>query len=389
MGLFEKIFGKKAEPNGQYMGEYRMLNGYTPVFHRFDGSIYESELVRAAINTIAVQCGKLKVEVLGSAKPALQTKLKKGPNELQTWSQFMTRLATILYIHNTAFIVPVLGQYGEISGVFPVLPNNCEVVQYKVKGEVKPFLRYTFRWGEKAAIELENCGIMVRHQYKDDLFGESNHALVPTMDLISMQDQGIKEGVRSAASYKFIAKLTNFAKADDLKKERQRFTEENFGREAQGGGLLLFPNTYSDIKQVEAKPFIVDAEQEKLIRENVYNYFGVNEEVLQSKAYGDAWAAFYESVIEPFAIQFSEVMTKMLFTFREQSAGAMVIATANRLQYMTNADKLNVSTQLLDRGIMSINDVRDIWNLPPVDGGDERMIRAEYVNITERVENNE
>lgn len=389
MGLFEKIFGKKAEPNGQYMGEYRMLNGYTPVFHRFDGSIYESELVRAAINTIAVQCGKLKVEVLGSAKPALQTKLKKGPNELQTWSQFMTRLATILYIHNTAFIVPVLDQYGEISGVFPVLPNNCEVVQYKVNGEVKPFLRYTFRWGEKAAIELENCGIMVRHQYKDDLFGESNHALVPTMDLISMQDQGIKEGVRSAASYKFIAKLTNFAKADDLKKERQRFTEENFGREAQGGGLLLFPNTYSDIKQVEAKPFIVDAEQEKLIRENVYNYFGVNEEVLQSKAYGDAWAAFYESVIEPFAIQFSEVMTKMLFTFREQSAGAMVIATANRLQYMTNADKLNVSTQLLDRGIMSINDVRDIWNLPPVDGGDKRMIRAEYVNITERVENNE
>ena len=292
MGLFDKIFGKKTEPKGQYMGEYRMLNGYTPAFHRFDGSIYESELVRAAINAIAVQCGKLKVEVIGSAKPALQTKLKKGPNELQTWSQFMARLATILYVHNTAFIVPVFDQYGEISGVFPVLPNNCEVVQYKVAGEIKPFLRYTFRWGEKAAIELENCGIMVRHQYKDDLFGESNHALVPTMDLISMQDQGIKEGVKSAASYKFVAKLTNFAKAEDLKKERQRFTEENFGRDANGGGLLLFPNTYSDIKQVEAKPFIVDAEQEKLIRENVYNYFGVNEDVLQNKAYGDAWSAF-------------------------------------------------------------------------------------------------
>lgn len=389
MGLFDKIFGKKTEPKGQYMGEYRMLNGYTPAFHRFDGSIYESELVRAAINAIAVQCGKLKVEVIGSAKPALQTKLKKGPNELQTWSQFMARLATILYVHNTAFIVPVFDQYGEISGVFPVLPNNCEVVQYKVAGEIKPFLRYTFRWGEKAAIELDNCGIMVRHQYKDDLFGESNHALVPTMDLISMQDQGIKEGVKSAASYKFVAKLTNFAKAEDLKKERQRFTEENFGRDANGGGLLLFPNTYSDIKQVEAKPFIVDAEQEKLIRENVYNYFGVNEDVLQNKAYGDAWSAFYEGCIEPFAIQFSEVMTKMLFTFREQAAGAAVMATANRLQYLTNADKLNVSAQLLDRGIMSINDVRDIWNLPPVDGGDERMIRAEYVNITERVENNE
>ena len=386
MGLFDKIFGKRPEPRGTFQGEYKLLNGYTPVFHRYEGSIYESELVRAAINAIATQIGKLKVEVKGAAKPALQTKLRRGPNELQTWSQFMARLATILYVHNTAFIVPVYDRFGETSGVYAVLPDKCEVVQYGKDENAKPYLRYTFRWGEKAAIELENCGIMTRFQYRNDLFGENNHALVPTMDLISMQNQGINEGVKSAASYRFMAKLTNFAKAEDLWKERRRFTEENFSKDAEGGGLLLFPNTYSDIKQVETKPFIVDAEQEKLIRDNVYNYFGVNEDVLQNKAYGDAWAAFYEGVVEPFAIQFSEVMTKMLFTFREQASGSLVMATANRLQYMTNADKLNVSAQMLDRGIMSINEVRDIWNLTPVDNGDERMIRAEYVNLNERTE---
>ena len=386
MGLFDKIFGKRPEPRGTFQGEYKLLNGYTPVFHRYEGSIYESELVRAAINAIATQIGKLKVEVKGAAKPALQTKLRRGPNELHTWSQFMARLATILYVHNTAFIVPVYDRFGETSGVYAVLPDKCEVVQYGKDENAKPYLRYTFRWGEKAAIELENCGIMTRFQYRNDLFGENNHALVPTMDLISMQNQGINEGVKSAASYRFMAKLTNFAKAEDLRKERRRFTEENFSKDAEGGGLLLFPNTYSDIKQVETKPFIVDAEQEKLIRDNVYNYFGVNEDVLQNKAYGDAWAAFYEGVVEPFAIQFSEVMTKMLFTFREQASGSLVMATANRLQYMTNADKLNVSAQMLDRGIMSINEVRDIWNLTPVDNGDERMIRAEYVNLNERTE---
>lgn len=389
MGLFQKLFGNKPEPKGQYVGEYKMLDGYKPVFHRFDGSIYESELVRAAINTIATQCGKLQVAIQGAAKPSLQVKLRRNPNELQTWSQFLSRLATILYVHNTAFIVPVYDIYGEVSGIYSVLPDRCEVVGFKDGKNVKPYLRYTFRWGETAAIELENVGIMTRFQYRHDLFGENNHALLPTMDLISMQDQGIKEGVKSAASYRFMAKMTNFTKAEDLRKERRRFTEENFSKDAEGGGLLLFPNTYSDIKQVETKPFIVDAEQEKLIRENVFNYFGVNEDVLQSKAYGDAWSAFYESVIEPFAIMFSEVCTKMLFTFREQAQGSRVTATSNRLQYMTNADKLNVSSQLLDRGIMSINDVREIWNLPPVDGGDERMIRAEYVNISERTETDE
>ena len=122
-----------------------------------------------------------------------------------------------------------------------------------------------------------------------------------------------------------------------------------------------------------------------LIEKNVYQYFMVNEDILQSKAFGDSWSAFYESCVESFAIQFSEVMTKMLFTLREQAQGNSVMLTANKLQYMSNADKLNVSSQLLDRGIMSINDVREIWNLPPVDGGDARIIRGEYWNADEKI----
>jgi hypothetical protein len=61
------------------------------------------------------------------------------------------------------------------------------------------------------------------------------------------------------------------------------------------------------------------------------------------------------------------------------------MATANRLQYLSNNDKLNVSAQMLDRGIMSINDVREIWNLPPVEGGDQRIIRGEYYNANDKV----
>ena len=109
--------------------------------------------------------------------------------------------------------------------------------------------------------------------------------------------------------------------------------------------------------------------------------------MLENKAYGDSWSAFYEGAIEPFAIQFSEVMTRMLFTFREQGAGNRVMATSNRLQYMTNADKLNVSAQLLDRGILSLNDCREIWNLPPVEGGDVRIIRGEYYSVDEKMAN--
>lgn len=380
MGLFDKIFGHSPKPKGDYEGAFGVLTGYSPHFTSFGGGIYESELVRAAINARATHISKLAVEMHGSARPALQRKLSHGPNEWQTWGQFLYRLSTILDVHNSAFIVPVYDEYGEPSGVYPVLPTRCTFVQYN---DV-PYLRYEFSHGQTAAIELEYCGIMTKFQYKDDFLGETNHALVPTMDLINIQNQGIKEGVKAAATYRFMARVGNFAKPEDLAKERKRFTRENL--EKDGGGILLFPNTYTDIRQIETKPFVVDADQMKAIKESVYDYFGVNEDVLTNKAFGDAWSAFYEGAIEPFAIQFSEVMTKMLFTLREQSQGNFVAATTNRLQYMSNADKLNVSSQMLDRGIMSINDVRQIWNLPPVDNGDERIIRGEYYSAEVKLE---
>ena len=381
MSLFDVIFGRRPKEKGRYEGTFKMLNGYVPRFTSYEGSIYESELIRAAINAKATHISKLKIEMLGSARPALQNKMKHAPNQFQTWGQFLYRLDTLLEVHNTAFICPVFDRYGEPSGIYSPLPERCEIVEYNKI----PYLRYKFGDGSVAAVEYEYCGLMNKFQYRSDFFGENNHALYPTMDLIHIQNQGIEEGVKSAASYRFMAKLTNFSKPEDLSKERKRFTSENFSAEADGGGLLLFPNIYSDIKQIETKPWVIDAEQMKAIRENVFEYFGVNEDILQNKAYGDAWAAFYEGAIEPFAIQFSDVMTKMLFTLREQSQGNKVIATANRLQYLSNADKLNVSSQMLDRGIMSINDVREIWNLPPVEGGDARVIRGEYYNTNEKI----
>ena len=382
MGLFDIFLKNRPRTPDTAPASFTMINGNTPKFAPFGKEVYQSELVRASINARATHISKLNIQLMGAARPALQTKMKHAPNQFMTWSQFMYRLSTILDIHNTAFICPIYDEYGEPSGIFTPVPHRCEIVSYNGT----PYLRYEFSWHEKAAIELSYCGIMTKFQYKSDFFGENNHALFPTMELINIQNQGIEEGVKSAASYRFMARVNNFTKAEDLAKERRRFTQENFSRDAKGGGLLLFPNTYTDLKQIDAKPWVIDDKQMEIIKANVFEYFGVNEDVLMNKAYGDAWSAFYEGAIEPFAIQFSEVMTKMLFTLREQSQGNRVMATANRLQYLSNADKLNVSSQMLDRGIMSINDVREIWNLPPVDGGDVRIIRGEYWNADEKVQ---
>ena len=373
MGLLQAIFGK-MKIGAPAAGFWTTLDGYTPHFTSWGGELYENEIVRAAINATATHVSKLRVTVQGPANPKLQTRLKQGPNEWQTWGQFLYRLSTILEMQNTAFIVPVLNEFGETVGIFPVLPSNCDIVAYRGT----PWLRYTFSNGQTAAIEMARCGIMTKFQYKSDIFGEDNRALTPTMELANLQNQGIAEAVKNGASYRFIAQLNNFANDEDLKKEAKRFSRENL--QGEGGGVLLFPSTYQNVRQLENKPYVLGTEEMQRIRTGVFDYFGTNEDVLQNRAFGDKWNAFYEGKIEWFSVQFSDVATRMLFTERERAGGTMLMATANRLQYMSNTEKRSVSSEMADRGIMNRDEIREIWNLPPLpDGqGQAYTIRGEY-----------
>ena len=387
MGLFDWLFrDEQVEAAHEAKGYFTTLTAYRPHFSTWRGEIYESELVRAAIDARARNISKLKVEILGSAKPTLQTQLRLRPNTWQTWSQFLYRCSTILDMQNTLVIVPVYDRYMAVVGYYPVLPKRCEVID--VNGE--PWLRYEFYDGKRAADRWGNVAVLTRFQYKSDFFGESNHALDPTMKLVHIENEGIEEAVKNGATFRFMARVNNFSKAEDLANERKRFNETNL-RADEEGGLLLFPNTYTDIKQIDSKPYTPDENERNYIKTNVYNYFGVNEDIMQSKAYGDAWAAFYESVIEPFAIQFSECMTAAAFTDRERSQGSQIMLTSNRLQYMTTAEKLNVSAQLADRGILNRDEVREIWNLPPLPNGEGQayIIRGEYYNADGKINEEE
>lgn len=379
MGLFEKIFrpykdkeAAKALQNAD--GFFKTLTAYRPAFRDWRGEIYEVELVRAAIDARARHISKLVVTIQGAAQPALQSKLRQGPNQWSTWSQFLYRLSTILDIHTTAFVTPVMDEDLRITGYYPVIPTQCEILSY----EGEPWLRYRFGTNQTAAVELRKVAILTKYQHLDDFFGSGNSALDDTMKLLNVQRQGIEEYTKNAATYRFLAQVSNFTKASDLALERRRFSEENLSADAEAGGLLLFPNTYKNIQQIKQNSLSIDTEQLKLIQTNVYDYFGVNEDILQNRSTGDAWSAFYEGAIEPFSVQFSESMSKAMFSERERAQGSLLMATANRLQYMSNADKLNVSAQMADRGIMTINEIREIWNLHPVEGGDIRIARGEY-----------
>ena len=376
MGAFDFLF-KRPKADKQATTYFQMLDGYTPVWTSYDGSVYEMELVRACIHTFANHCSKLQPNVEGADSRHLKELLNGRPNPFMTSAQFVYKVATLYDTKNTCFIAPVLDKFDRLVGYYPVNPTQTEIID--VKGE--PFLRYRFASGQYAAIELARCGVVSKYLYSSDIFGEDNKALQPTLQLLTTQNQGIAEGIKNSASFRFMATVNNFAKAKDLANERKNWVAENLGTDS--GGLALFPNTYSNVQQIQSQAKIVDPEQMQLIQTRVLNYFGTNEEVLQNKTVGDAWSAYYEGKIEPFAIQLSQAMTMMTYTAQERKRGNAIMWSANRLQYMTNTDKLQVSSQMFDRGILSTNDVMSIWNLPAVPDGDKRYIRKEYTEITQ------
>lgn len=381
-GLIDYIFHTKER---KIMGEYfKMLNGYNAVFSTYSGGVYEMDLTRTAINSFATHCSKLKPEITGTAYKQLERALQFKPNAFMDTSKFIARIATILECEHTAFIIPIEDNYGCLCGWYPLLPQLCEVIEFE--GQV--YLRYSFANGEKAAIEFERVGILTTHQYKDDLFGEDNKTMQPTMQLIHTSNEGIINAVKNSANVRFMAKIANMLKPEDIKKERERFTEDNLSADNKSG-MIIYDSKFSELKQVDSKPYTPNALQMQQIQDNVCTHFGTNMDILQNKFNEDTWNAYYEGKIEPFALQLSLVMSNMTYTTREIACGNMITFSANRLQYASNSTKLQVSTQLFDRGLINRNSVMDIWNMAHVEDGDKYYIRKEYTEVSELDKHNE
>lgn len=389
MSLLDVILGRtkqEAEKVRQAGKTFELVTAYKPVYSTWQGKIYESELVRAAIDARARHFSKVSVTFEGAGERDFVNKLRKRPNKFSTWSSFLYRASTMLDVSNNLLVVPCYDKDLNRVGIWLLFPKDVRFVEYN--GEL--WITYTFEsTRQKAACKFSECAILTRFQCNSPFWGEDNAALTPTMEVDHLQKQGIKEAIKNSGFYKFIAQADNFSLGEDLETSQTNFSERNFGQNSKGGAVLLFPHEYKNIQQVKAETYNVDANQAAFIRENVFNYFGVSSDVIQNKAIGDAGVAFYEGFVEPRAIQFSEALTNMIYSEREIANDCRVFLGTNRVQYMSMADKKAILEVAGDRGFMRVNEAREILNLEPLteeEGGNEIFIRGEFYPVKQKIE---
>ena len=380
MNILEKIGGALRLQKQRVSAKefFKLLEGYVPTFTNAPEAIYEMELIRAAINAFARFCSKLQPEIRGRGLAHMEHHWQLAINPYMVTSQFIARVATILEVENTAFIIPIEDVEGRLVGFYPLMPQNCELVEY----DGITYLRYTFSNGKRAAIEFDRVGVLNQHQYQNDFFGESNAALKPTMQLIHTNNQGIIAGVKNSAQIRFLAKIANMIDPEDIKKERERFTSENLS-ESNQSGMIIYDNKFTEIKQVQNSQYTINAAQMKQIKENVFNYFGINENILQNKYDEEGFNAYFQGKIEPFAIQLSLVLSNITFSERQIAHGNYFLLSMSRLEFASIATRTSLSTAFFDRALINRNGVRKILGLPMVDDpdGETYFIRSEYTRL--------
>jgi HK97 family phage portal protein len=349
---------------------WREIGTYNATFSAFGSDIYANEVVRACIRTLAEHTSKANVKVLRDGGPGdrkIQRMIQYRPNLYMNGKDFLYKVRTLLEINNVVFIYIMRDEFGKCVGLYPMPTAQLEAV------EASGGLYITFRFpsGVVMTHSWEDLAVLRKDYNTSDIWGDSNGAILTSLDLLNTTNEGMANAIKSTANLRGILKTTKaMLSPEDAKKQKDRFVEDYMGL-ANSSGIAMLDATQS-FEPIEIKPAIANYKNVEELRNNIYRYFGVNEDAVLSKLSGDAWDAFYEAKIEPVLIALGLELTNKIFTDRERGFENEIIFESNKMQYMSTANKLAL-TAFVDRAIMTPNEVREVLNLAPVEWGDKPM----------------
>jgi len=358
---------------------WREIGSYTARFSSFGRDLYANDVARSCIRALAEHTSKANVKVIrriGNGRyegdQRLQRMIQYRPNIYMNGKDFLYKVRTLLEINNVVFIYIMRDDIGRCVGLYPMPSATYEAVD--VGGEL--YIKFLFPNGTTMVHAWGDLAVLRKDYNSSDIWGDSNDAILTSLELLTTTNEGMANAIKSTANLRGILKSTKaMLSPEDAKKQKDRFVKDYMTMTNNSGIATL--DATQDFIPLNITPQIANYKNVEELRNNIYRYFGVNEDVLMSKVSGDAWEAFYESRIEPFLIALGLELTNKIFSEREKGFGNEIIFEANRLQYASTSAKMNM-VQLIDRGILTINEYREILNLSPVDGGDVRVIRKEY-----------
>lgn len=362
---------------------------YTPLFafrgeYQANSDIEQSDVIGSIAHCIASNLGKLTPQLIRRGDSGLTVKDDYLSRLLSLrWSPEMTpydglyKMASDLVYRSNAFAVIFYNtDFTRIQSIVPITTRGFRIWEDESHNI---FFRFTWDYDGKEYTLPYQTVIHIKTRFdKKRFIGTAPDAqLKTTLELLDTTGESLRNMVRNSANLKGYIKYNNFADDDELKAKVREF-QESYMSAANDGGIAGLDSSM-EFHEISQKTSPIPVTQSQFLRENLYRYYNVNEKILNSSYTESEWNAFYEAVIEPIAIQLSLEFTFKLLTEREIGFGNKIIFTANRLQYATLQTRVNLGAQLFDRGIITINEFREMMYFEPIEDGDVRMISLNYV----------
>lgn len=383
--MFSNVFGKPDHSTDLVTQQIKLLNSYDNYFVPYDGNSYDDATVRTCIDAIARNAAKLRPahirrqnnKVINAAS-SLDSLLSTRPNEYMSSYDFLYKLVTQLYSYNNAFAYVKTDGSGNVLGIYPINYNSLELREY----QQELYCRFTFGQSGQITVPYTSLIHLRRHFNRGDIFGESNEQpLQQPLNILNTLKQALENAVKNCTKLRGYLKLAGILKPDDQKNVLDDFTSKFISVNGvnAGSGIAIL-DSKTDYHELTSDIKTADNEQMSYCREDIYRYFGLSEKIITNSYTEEEWTAFYESVIEPIAIQLSQEFTAKIFSEREKGYGNEVVFQSNRLEYASLKSKTSMIQVLQQTGILTINEARAIFGFDAIPDGDKRLVSLNYVD---------
>lgn len=368
---------------------------FAPIFAfrgEYQGSsdLYSSDVVGSIAHAIGSNLGKLTPQVVRKDGSGLTVKDDYLARLLSLrWSAEITpfdglyKMASDLVYKSNAFaVVFYTADFSKVQSIVPVTVRSFRIWEDEETGVI--YFRFVWDYDGKEYTLPYQSVIHIKSRYNKKRFlGTPPDAqLKTTLELLDTTGENLRNTVRNSANLKGYLQYKNLSNEEDLKKKVREFQDAYMTAENDGGIAGL--DSTMEFHEVTQKTPIIPVAQSQFLRENIYRYYNLNEKILNGSYTESEWNAFFEAVIEPIAIQLSLEFTFKLLSERERGFGNKIIFTANRLQYATLQTRVTLGAQLFDRGIITINEYREMMYFEPIEDGDVRMVSLNYVKVDDQ-----
>lgn len=385
--LFNMIFGNKSQTNTVTKTELQLLSGYNAKFTTISSNIYDSKVARQCIDRIATHCAKLipkhiQDSIGNNIKGEINFLLQNEPNPLMNTYDFIYKTISMLYTDSNAFVYIAKDKEGFITGFYPVLALNYDLLQDRANNL---YLKFNFVNGKEYTLPYLELIHLRLFYNKNDIFGTSNKVLLTDIESAHTASEGIKNAIKTSNNLKGIIKYDAVLKEKDIKASKEAFVRDFLNLENESGIAAI--DGKGDFKEINLKPITLDKDQLERVNYNIFDYFGISEKIVNNSYSSEEWNAFFEGVIEPRAIQMSGAFTNKIFSYKARRDGHKIVFTTNRLQYASLSNKINLIKVAGAFGLLTKDDGREILDMAPLGGEEGKKILQSLNNIDSNIAN--